>query len=920
MNDAAKKTQNAGIHPIKSTWLVVFVLVGFALRLYRLDAQSLWWDEGISLHLAASSWAEIIANRVVNIHPPGYFFILKVWVSLVGGSPFAARYLSVLAGVVQITAVYLAARRWLSPKAVWVAVFLITISPLSVVYAQETRVYAMLPLIYLGIVYVTAQFLAASPDRRRRWLWPLALLEWIGLHLHYIVAFIIFFAGLWVLAVLAKGRRWAQLGAWFKAQIAAGLASLPWFGAVLWHLQAFGEEAAAGTFVTEPTPLGFLLGQIWTFHFTGLAGVMGMPLFRWLAWGTAVLFGAAVLFQLTRKIDKKGFFWLIMWLLPLSSALLVWSVRSFAHPRYVSMYAIGLILVLAWLIAPHPDKSKAGHAAGGVLGASVVAFFALGLVTYFTHPAVQKDDVRGAARFLAEQASPDDVIFIPNTDWSLLFEYDGLAPVVMPDTDHYEVMWPQLAEATRAGQTAFQMDYRRGTLDFQQVVAFALEAAGRLTAVTPFDGPEVRRYELARPLTPPTLTPFAADYGPMQLTGIWLEQGAEADTAAAIAMQWQVSQPIPDKWTISLRLEGDGVAGIAHDFALLDEKGRPTNLWQPGQVVTTYHLLPLPPGTPPVTLTATARMYKTVPDGIQTVDAQTAEFPYPQPAISLGVVALAPPASSQSPYGLMPDVPLLDTPVLLDGFSLIGFGLDRDVYAPGQPVYVRLLWQAGAAGLADVRPSLRVVQDGRVLVEDARAPVAGRYPTSLWQPGQLVAEVRVLTIPPGGDGPAEVAVAWDDVVMPLQQIAIDGETAVFTPPQPQTAVSVQFGTVAKLVGFDLPNTDVTVGEPVPLTLYWQAVVPDTAVPYTVFAQLLDENGVLIAQHDSPPANGRRPTTGWVAGEYVTDSHMLVFKEGVAYTGPATVVVGLYDPQTGARLLADNGQDYFVLPVGVEIGD
>ncbi|GAB4277397.1 MAG: hypothetical protein Kow0080_28360 [Candidatus Promineifilaceae bacterium] len=902
------------------SWLILFILIGFALRLYRLDAQSLWWDEGISLYLATSSWAEIIANRVVNIHPPGYFFILKAWVSLVGVSPFAARYLSVLAGVMQITAVYLAARRWLAPKAVWVAVFLITFSPLSVVYAQETRVYAMLPLIYLGILYVTARFLTASPGRWRRWLWPLAFLEWAGLHLHYITVFVIFFAGVWVLAVLAKGRRWAQLGAWFKVQVVAGAASLPWFGAVLWHLQAFGEEATTGTFVTDPTPLGFLLGQIWTFHFTGLAGVMGMPLFRWLAWGTAVLFGVALLFQLTQKNSKKGLFWLLLWLLPLTSALIVWSVRSFAHPRYVSMYAIGLILVLAWLIAPQPVKNRVGNVAGGLLGVAVMAFFAAGLVTYFTHPAVQKDDVRGAARFLAAQARPDDVIFIPNTDWSLLFEYDGLAPVVMPDTDHYEVMWGQLAEATRAGQRAFQMDYPRGTLDFQQVVAFAMEAAGRLMAVTSFDGPEVRQYELARPLTPPSFSPFTANYGPVQLTGVWLEQGAEADAAAAIALQWQVNQPIPDEWTVSLRLEGDGVAGIAQDFALLDERGRPTQFWQPGQVVTTYHILPLSPGTPPVVLTAVAHVYKVLPDGIQTVDAQTAEFPYPQPALSLGEVALAPPISGQSPYGLVPDVPLLDEPVQLDDLSLIGFGLDSGVYAPGQPVYVRLLWQGGAAALADLRPSLRVVQNGRVLVADDRAPVAGRYPTTLWQPNQLVAEVRVLTIPPGSDGTAEIAVVWNGVAISLQQIVIEGETAIFTPPQPQTAVSVQFGSVAKLVGFDLPNREVAVGDVVPLTLYWQADAPDTAVSYTVFAQLLDENGVLIAQHDSLPANGRRPTTGWVTGEYVTDSHALVFKEGVAYTGPAVVVVGLYDPQTGARLLADTGQDYFVLPVGVEIGD
>jgi hypothetical protein len=50
-------------------------LLAFALRLYRLDGQSIWVDEGISLHLANSSLIEIVANRAANIHPPLYFFL-----------------------------------------------------------------------------------------------------------------------------------------------------------------------------------------------------------------------------------------------------------------------------------------------------------------------------------------------------------------------------------------------------------------------------------------------------------------------------------------------------------------------------------------------------------------------------------------------------------------------------------------------------------------------------------------------------------------------------------------------------------------------------------------------------------------------------------------------------------------------------
>ena len=93
--------------------LLLILLPAFWLRIFLLDGQSLWWDEGISLHLATSSFAEIAANRAANIHPPLYFFLLKIWVTLTGTTPFAARYFSALASFLQVALMYAVLRDWL---------------------------------------------------------------------------------------------------------------------------------------------------------------------------------------------------------------------------------------------------------------------------------------------------------------------------------------------------------------------------------------------------------------------------------------------------------------------------------------------------------------------------------------------------------------------------------------------------------------------------------------------------------------------------------------------------------------------------------------------------------------------------------------------------------------------------------------
>jgi hypothetical protein len=60
-----------------------------------------------------------------------------------------------------------------------------------------------------------------------------------------------------------------------------------------------------------------------------------------------------------------------------------------------------------------------------------------------------------------------------------------------------------------------------------------------------------------------------------------------------------------------------------------------------------------------------------------------------------------------------------------------------------------------------------------------------------------------------------------------------------------------------------------------LTLHVIWTAPDSELPnLTAFVHLLDENGVLIAQDDHPPAYGWNPSSEWQAGEVVRELHML----------------------------------------------
>ncbi len=100
------------------------------------------------------------------------------------------------------------------------------------------------------------------------------------------------------------------------------------------------------------------------------------------------------------------------------------------------------------------------------------------------------------------------------------------------------------------------------------------------------------------------------------------------------------------------------------------------------------------------------------------------------------------------------------------------------------------------------------------------------------------------------------------------------------------------------------------GGEVRLTLWWEALAP-IEEDYTVFTHLLDGEGRLIGGHDSMPANGWRPTSGWRAEQVMRDIHYIPFEAGEGL-GEIIIEVGLYDLETGRRLELEDGQDKVIL--------
>lgn len=171
------------MHPWISlpTWLrsvvVVLLVLGIFFRFANLDQKIYWHDETFtSLRISGYTEAEIVqqlSNRgVINPealqkyqhpnpqrnlfdtlkslavedtqHPPLYYAIAHFWVRWFGSSVTAIRSLSAVISLLAFPAIYwLCLELFESPLTAWVAVALMSISPLHIVFAQEARQYGL---------------------------------------------------------------------------------------------------------------------------------------------------------------------------------------------------------------------------------------------------------------------------------------------------------------------------------------------------------------------------------------------------------------------------------------------------------------------------------------------------------------------------------------------------------------------------------------------------------------------------------------------------------------------------------------------------------------------------------------------------------------------------------------------------------
>lgn len=407
--------------------------------------------------------------------------------------------------------------------------------------------------------------------------------------------------------------------------------------------------------------------------------------------------------------------------------------------------------------------------------------------------------------------------------------------------------------------------------------ATLLEARPSIFARSRFDGAGVAG--VARPLDvnfDDQLVLVGADPSELSLA---------ADGALPVTLYWRAQKVPATDYATTLQVWDD--AGNLWAQSDSQHPGRlPTSRWRTDQYARDEHSLAMPLGTPPGAYHLRVGVYDPGGAALGVLDAARAPQGQLYPLGTLTVTPRRRPAARLD----YPDQRALGPLTLLQTTS------SAQAVPAGGTLVLDLVWQLTSAERppASVRVEL-VTDEGEVIAAQTGPPARAGYPASAWQPGEPVRAYWRLRVPaaaPAGRLQAQVSVMADSsgaaLAGPATIAAVDVAVPprAFAPPAPQHPANAALGAAVTLLGYDLA--------PGGLTLYWRADAP-MEVGYSAFVHVLGSDGSLMAQADRVPANGARPTTGWLPGEVIADTYDLPL------AGAAALRVGLYDPATRERL-------------------
>ena len=421
------KTREKNSFPFRRSAPVAVCLVAFGLRLIHLAGRPLWYDEAFSVQYAALSADRMIFGTVTpvqgsgaaEVHPLLYYFLLHGWMRLAGLSPLAARFLSVMLGMITVVILWRLAAWCFDRRAALTVGLLAATNPFHVAYSREARMYALLGL---GAVTATSGLLRAldrpetvsvvTPARgsagvnrsgsralSAQW-WLFILGSAITLYAHNLGAFVLVALHLLVAATPRWRRHLPKLA---LADLAVLILFSPWLIKVL-----PGQIGIVRNGYWLSTPgvdevIRAIMLPVLTFYESAPGWLLGLGLF------TSLLLFILLALQASRSHSRVRWFLVLTWV-PVLLALVISCWQPVYLERALLPSALFYLVAAGWLLTRHSLAPFIRISLGALLILSTIG----SLTIHYPYDEFPRPPFQEAISYLEEHVAPGDAVVHTN--------------------------------------------------------------------------------------------------------------------------------------------------------------------------------------------------------------------------------------------------------------------------------------------------------------------------------------------------------------------------------------------------------------------------------------------------------------------------------------------------------------------------
>ncbi len=593
--------------------LVLVILLATYLRFNLIESQSLWYDEGNSAKMIFRSTMEIVSASAADVHPPGYYILLKVWSGMMGGSEFALRSLSAFVGLVVVSCMYLIGRKIGNYAVGSLAALLGSIHPGLVYYSQEVRMYMVCTLLSVVLVYTSIKLCDESKTSNVAlfsvWRVLFVLCGVVGMYVHYAFGFILVAINV---ACVYEGIRSDQetrkriLLEFVCLQVGIVVLYIPWLSTAIEHLVFWPAERVGIS--TEN-----VLWEIWSWLSFGPTVEITDIVLGLVCLGIVVTIGLA-----SGRVRMK---WITTWMITPVGLILLFGLFSEAFEKFLVLVVPAVAIIAA---NGFERLVKYFYIPGRIL--SLVSFGIIISCTYLSldnmyhNEYYRRDDYRALVTDMLYQYKEGDAVLLnaPNQAEVISYYYPSMENVFQVARTRPFNTQKQIVELEKIADSYSRLIgvfWGEKQADPEGVVEKWLNLHTFKTAEIWYGQIRVATFDVAEDVDMKDIDGNFGDVIRLRRYGVNSREFSPEDVVQ-VTLDWTASEEINSRYKIFIHIYDDiNLPPVAQNDSEPVGGSMPTNLWKNSEIVTDLHGVYIPANVKEGIYTLAVGIY--APDGGQ---------------------------------------------------------------------------------------------------------------------------------------------------------------------------------------------------------------------------------------------------------------------------------------------------------------